>query len=73
MQISPCAEDQVEEMFARIDENGDRRISFAEFLGLMLEMDHDGSETALRVQFDAIDLDRDGHVSLEEFRAWMAG
>lgn len=72
MQGANRVPDDVEEIFDRVDENGDRRIDFTEFLGLMLEMDHLQSESALRVQFDAIDRDRDGRVSFEEFRAWLS-
>ena len=42
MQIANFAQDEIEETFARIDENGDRRISFGEFARLMLEMDMPG-------------------------------
>jgi Ca2+-binding EF-hand superfamily protein len=38
----------------------------------MLEMDHTTSDSALRVQFDAIDSNRDGRVSRDEFRAWCS-
>ena len=70
MQIANFAQDEIEETFARIDENGDRRISFSEFARLMLEMDHARSESALHTSFDAIDTDHDGYLSFDEFRAW---
>ena len=70
MQIANFAQDEIEETFARIDENGDRRISFGEFARLMLEMDHARSESALQASFDAIDTDHDGYLSFDEFRAW---
>jgi Ca2+-binding EF-hand superfamily protein len=70
MQIANLAQDEIEETFARIDENGDRSISFDEFARLMLDMDHAKSESALRASFDAIDTNHDGCVSLDEFRAW---
>jgi hypothetical protein len=72
MQISGLVRDEVEEMFDRIDENGDRSISFAEYARLMREMDHDKPDTELRAGFDVIDTDRDGRVSFEEFQAWVA-
>jgi Ca2+-binding EF-hand superfamily protein len=72
MQPATCIEDEIEEMFERIDENGDRRISFAEFSSLMLEMNHATLQAALRKNFDAIDLDRDGSVNFDEFRAWVS-
>ncbi|MES1263577.1 MAG: EF-hand domain-containing protein, partial [Peristeroidobacter soli] len=62
--------DEIEEMFDRIDEDGDRRISFGEFRKLLLDMDHTRPESALRASFDAIDTNHDGRVSFDEFRAW---
>jgi Ca2+-binding EF-hand superfamily protein len=70
MQIAHFAQDEIEETFDRIDEDGDRNISFEEFARLMREMDHGKSDPALRVSFEAIDQDRDGRVSFDEFRAW---
>lgn len=64
-------QEEVDETFDRIDANGDRRISFEEFATLRLEMDHTRSRRALRREFDAIDRDRDGHVSPSEFREWV--
>ncbi len=72
MQVAACIQDEIEEMFDRVDEDGDRSISFEEFSSLMLEMDHARSESALRVSFDAIDANRDGRLSFDEFRAWVA-
>lgn len=70
MEIANFAQDEIEESFERIDENGDRSISFGEFSRLMLDLDHARPESALRVSFDAIDKDHDGRVSFDEFRAW---
>jgi Ca2+-binding EF-hand superfamily protein len=70
MPVANIAQDEIEETFACIDENGDRSISFEEFATLMLEMDHAKSESALRTTFAAMDMDHDGSVSLDEFRAW---
>jgi Ca2+-binding EF-hand superfamily protein len=64
--------DEIEESFERIDENGNCSIEFEEFVSLMLEMDHTKADSALRVQFDAIDSNRDGRVSRDEFRAWCS-
>jgi Ca2+-binding EF-hand superfamily protein len=72
MTISICVQDEIEEMFDRIDEDGDRTISFEEFAGLMLEMDRAQSRAALRVSFDALDVNRDGRMSFDEFRAWVS-
>jgi Ca2+-binding EF-hand superfamily protein len=70
MKIATIAQDEINESFERIDENGDHSISFEEFARLMLDMDHLKSASTLRASFDAIDKDHDGQVSLEEFRAW---
>ena len=70
MHIANLAREEIDESFERIDENGDRSISFDEYARLMLEIVQDRPESALRASFDAIDKDQDGRVSLEEFRAW---
>ena len=72
MQGILTAEHDFEEMFERIDKNGDGRISFDEFSSLMLELDHTRPEAALRVQFEKIDTDHDGWVSCDELRAWCS-
>jgi Ca2+-binding EF-hand superfamily protein len=70
MHIANFAQDEIDESFERLDENGDHSISFEEFARLMHEIDHARPESTLRASFDAIDKDHDGHVSLEEFRVW---
>jgi len=65
--------DEVEEMFERIDVDGDRNIGFEEFARIMCEIDRTKSPSALRARFNAIDTNRDGRVSFEEFRAWCGG
>jgi Ca2+-binding EF-hand superfamily protein len=64
------AKKEIDESFDRIDENGDRRITFGEFATLMLAIDHTKPESALRASFASIDKDHDGSVSLADFRAW---
>jgi Ca2+-binding EF-hand superfamily protein len=71
MQVASFVKDEMEQMFDRIDTNGDRSISFDEFSDLMREMDHARSTAELRTSFDAIDSDRDGRVSFDEFCAWI--
>lgn len=63
---------EIEETLDRIDEDRDRSISFDEFKRLMLDIDHTRPLSALRARFAAMDLDRDGKVSYEEFRAWCS-
>ena len=72
MQTATAVLDEIQEMFDRIDENGDGSISFEEFTSLMLEMDHQRTGAALRECFAAIDSDGDGRVNLDEFSAWVA-
>jgi len=69
MQADPAL-DEIEEMFDRIDENGDSSISF-EFTSLMLELDHTRPASALSASFAAIDSDHNGRVSFDEFHAWV--
>jgi len=64
--------DEVEETFDRFDQDGDGRVSFQEFAGVMLEIDHDEARQALRIIFDAIDQDADGCVSFAEFHQWIS-
>lgn len=71
MQIASIVKDELEEMFDRIDENGDRSISFEEFSSLMREMDHAKSAAQLRASFNAIDTNRDGQVSFIEVSNWI--
>ena len=71
MQIASYVKAEVEEMFDRIDENGDRSISFDEFAALLRKMNHDRSDTELWASFNAVDTDRDGLVSFDEFCAWV--
>lgn len=70
MQSADPVLDEIEELFDRIDEDGDRHISFGEFRRLLLDMDHERPEAALRASFDAIDTDHDGRVSFDELRTW---
>jgi Ca2+-binding EF-hand superfamily protein len=70
MQIANFAQDEIEETFARLDKDGDRSIDIEEFMALMLELDRYTSPTEMRARFDAIDQDRDGRVTFDEFRAW---
>lgn len=63
---------EIEDTLDRIDEDGDRNISFDEFKRLMLDIDHTTPLRVLRARFDAMDLNHDGQVSYEEFRAWCS-
>jgi Ca2+-binding EF-hand superfamily protein len=71
MQRFEPAFDEIKETFERLDENGNGSIEFEEFTALMLEMDHSRAEGALRLQFTAIDTNRDGRISFDELRVWL--
>jgi Ca2+-binding EF-hand superfamily protein len=70
MQRTDYLLDELEELFDRTDEDGDRRIGFDEFKGLMLEMDDPRTESALRAAFTLIDVNHDGNISFDELRHW---
>ena len=72
MQRLNVAKEELEEMFGRVDTDGDRIISFEEFTSLMRGIDHTRASAGLRSRFDEIDSDRDGRVSFDEFRAWVS-
>jgi Ca2+-binding EF-hand superfamily protein len=65
--------DELEELFDRTDQDGDRRIGFDEFKGLMLELNDARGEGSLLASFAAIDTNHDGSVSFDEMRAWWTG
>jgi Ca2+-binding EF-hand superfamily protein len=71
MQIASFVMDEMAEMFDRIDADGDRSISFAEFSRLMRNIDHSRSNEDLRKDFRLIDLDQDDQVSFDEFCTWI--
>lgn len=72
MQVAGKVQNPIADTFDRVDKNGDRVIEIEEFATLMLEDNHRCTATELRTCFDAIDSDRDGRVTLEEFRAWQS-
>ena len=72
MQIANAVLDEVQEMFDRIDLDGDGYISFEEFTRLMLGMDSTRTESSLRASFEVIDTDCNGRVTFGEFRTWMS-
>ena len=69
--IATAIQDEIDETFERIDENGDRRISYEEFAGLLQHIDHTRKPAAMQREFDAIDADGDGLVTPAEFQAWL--
>jgi len=72
MQHIDPVQNEIEESFESIDQDGNHCIEFAEFSGLMRKIDRTHSASALRARFDAIDTNHDGRVTLQEFREWCA-
>jgi hypothetical protein len=62
--------EDVEELFAQADEDGDDQISLTEFRGLMLTLDRRMRDGAVTASFLEIDGNHDGRIGLGEFRAW---
>ena len=71
MTVARFEKGELEEMFDRVDANGDRRIGFEEFTRLMREVDPARSEASVRAGFAAIDRNRNGEISFVEFREWI--
>jgi Ca2+-binding EF-hand superfamily protein len=71
MRSTESLRDELEEIFERVDEDGDGIVSFTEFKGLMLEVGDLSDEAALRTSFGRIDTDRNGRINFDELRAWL--
>ena len=52
------------------DSNHDGRLDFTEFLALLEALEADISAEEARIGFQAIDLDGDGAIEVDEFLAW---
>jgi Ca2+-binding EF-hand superfamily protein len=61
---------ETQELFNRVDDDGDGRIDFDEFKELLLELDDRRSADACFVAFCAIDTNNDGHIGFDELRNW---
>ena len=72
MQPTDPTLDELQEIFDRIDSNGDGRVTFGEFKRLMLEMGSPSREEALRTSFARIDADRNGRIDIHELRTWLS-
>lgn len=62
---------EIDALFARADKDDDGQIDFAEFRGLVRELDDEEmpAET-LRIGFAETDTDRNGRINIDEFRNW---
>jgi len=63
--------DELRETFARIDDNGDGSISFAEFRSLMHETGDQRDDISLRIVFGRVDTNNDGRIDFPELRTWL--
>ena len=71
--LRPGTEDRVRarENFRLTDADGDKQITFDEFVTFMADFDPGMSADELRIGFDEIDSDHDGVISFDEFRNWL--
>jgi calmodulin len=63
-------EDELQELFAQTDSDGDQTIDVLEFRAMMRELDPEMSAQDAEIGFREIDIDNDGEIDFEEFRAW---
>jgi Ca2+-binding EF-hand superfamily protein len=61
---------ELRQSFHYNDANHDGRIDFAEFRSLLEALEADIGEQEARIGFEAIDLDGDGAIEVDEFLAW---
>ncbi len=59
-----------EEVFDSLDEDGDRRITFAEFSQLLDDLGADMGHEEIHAGFRRIDHDKDGAISFDELIDW---
>ena len=62
---------EIDALFARADADNDGQISFTEFKALVSELDDARmSDETLRIGFVETDVDGNGRINIDEFRAW---
>jgi Ca2+-binding EF-hand superfamily protein len=67
---APESPRELREDFRAVDADDDGLIDFAEFSGLMENLEAEMSAEELRIGFSEIDANRDGRIDLREFVAW---
>ena len=70
-QVARATLDELRETFARLDDNDDGSVSFAEFRSLMHEIGDLREDTVLRAAFGRVDANGDGRIDFAEFSAWL--
>ena len=70
--IKPGAEDRIRSRsdFDFNDRDGDHKLTLAEFIAFMADLDPEMSAEECRIGFVEIDINHDGVITLDEFRAW---
>jgi calmodulin len=63
-------DDELRELFAQTDRDGDQTIDVLEFRAMMRELDPEMSAQDAEIGFREIDIDHDGEIDFDEFRAW---
>ena len=69
-ELTPAKREELQESFDYNDPNGDGRIDYTEFVGLLEALNADIPDEQSRLGFGEIDSDRDGAIGFEEFVAW---
>ncbi len=70
VQAAGASADELEELFAQTDVDGDETIDILEFKSMMRELDPEMSSQEAEIGFHEIDIDHDGEIDFDEFRAW---
>lgn len=72
--MPPTAEEleELREGFRYNDANGDGKIDFSEFLGMLNDLEADIEKDAAKVGFDEIDTDNDNAIEFDEFIEWWS-
>jgi Ca2+-binding EF-hand superfamily protein len=71
--MRPGQLEELRDTFQEYDEDGDGRISFAEFAAMLEELDDELSRDEQLLAFEATDSDGDGAIGFDEFVAWWTG
>lgn len=71
-QRHPASTRELKQDFARVDNDRDGRVDFAEFKQLLQGLDAEMSEQELRIGFREVDSDHDGLIDCREFIDWWS-